>query len=360
MDFLKQNRIDEQIMEEYYTEEQEGNIFSELSPYIIGMVFLLIVIVAIFFISEIRAEPKPENNFSAPPPISGEFLADSSEEQVYFKKLNLSAEAVYVYDALRDKVLYSKNAEVQMPLASLTKLMLALVASDVISDEEIIKITSEDIDIEGDNGLYVNERWTFSELLDFTVITSSNDAASAIASAAVEDLRGNDEGYARAEGLATTSTDRTERFIQMMNQKAKDLNLGNTFFVNETGLDTSDSVSGGYGSAVNVAHLMEHIIENKPDLIDATTHKKLKLFSNIRQHTAINTNKIIDKLPGVIASKTGYTDLAGGNLAVAFDAGLAHPVIAVVLNSTFDGRFTDMEKIVETVLRSKKLHSNDN
>lgn len=349
-------------MEEYYTEEQEENIFSELSLYIIGMFFLLIVIVAIFFISKIRTEPKPENNFSAPPPISEEFVVESSKEkEINFENLNLSAEAVYVYDALRDRVLYSKNAGVQMPLASLTKLMLALVASEVIPDEEIIEIKPEDIDKEGDNGLYVNERWTFNELLDFTIITSSNDAASTIASAAADILRGQSGDYGNGENdPATTSQARPERFIQMMNQKANDLNLGNTFFVNETGLDTSESVSGGYGSAKDIAYLLEHIIENKPDLIEATTHKELRIFSNFRQHTATNTNKIIDKLPGVIASKTGYTDLAGGNLIIAFDAGLAHPVIAVVLGSTFDGRFTDMEKVVEMVLKSKKLHSEDN
>jgi len=51
-------------------------------------------------------------------------------------------------------------------------------------------------------------------------------------------------------------------------------------------------------------------------------------------------------IPGIIMGKTGYTDLAGGNLAVVFDAGVGHPVVAVVMGSTQDGRFSDMKQLV--------------
>jgi D-alanyl-D-alanine carboxypeptidase len=64
----------------------------------------------------------------------------------------------------------------------------------------------------------------------------------------------------------------------------------------------------------------------------------------------VNTNKAIDLLPNVIASKTGFTDLAGGNLVVAFDAGIAHPIIIAVLGSSFDGRFDDMTKLVNSTI----------
>jgi D-alanyl-D-alanine carboxypeptidase len=64
-------------------------------------------------------------------------------------------------------------------------------------------------------------------------------------------------------------------------------------------------------------------------------------------HTAENTNKQVYSFPGLLGSKTGYTDYAGGNLAVVFDAGLNHPIAVVVLGSSLDGRFTDVRKLVD-------------
>ena len=69
-------------------------------------------------------------------------------------------------------------------------------------------------------------------------------------------------------------------------------------------------------------------------------------------HTATNTNEVVGSIPGLIASKTGFTDLAGGNLVVAFDAGINRPVIISVLGATKDGRFTDMEMLVNASLRA--------
>jgi D-alanyl-D-alanine carboxypeptidase len=81
--------------------------------------------------------------------------------------------------------------------------------------------------------------------------------------------------------------------------------------------------------------------------MEATTYDSLQ-FSSLDgvAYLAENTNIIAKTVPGLLASKTGYTDLAGGNLAIAFDAGLAHPVIVVVLGSSQEGRFTDVEKLI--------------
>ena len=65
---------------------------------------------------------------------------------------------------------------------------------------------------------------------------------------------------------------------------------------------------------------------------------------------ARNTNQETGKFPLLIASKTGYTDLAGGNLALAFDAGFNRPIIIVVLGSSYEGRFADAEKLVWATL----------
>jgi D-alanyl-D-alanine carboxypeptidase len=63
-----------------------------------------------------------------------------------------------------------------------------------------------------------------------------------------------------------------------------------------------------------------------------------------------NTNQGVVQVPGALLSKTGFTDLAGGNLVVVFDAGMAHPVAVVVLGSTVEGRFTDVKRLMDATL----------
>jgi D-alanyl-D-alanine carboxypeptidase len=77
----------------------------------------------------------------------------------------------------------------------------------------------------------------------------------------------------------------------------------------------------------------------------------LQFASAEKRYSAENTNVVIDKIPNLIASKTGYTDLAGGNLVIAFDAGLNHPIIISVLGSTEKGRFSDVLQLVQATLK---------
>ena len=69
------------------------------------------------------------------------------------------------------------------------------------------------------------------------------------------------------------------------------------------------------------------------------------------RHVVQNTNEIVERLPAVIASKTGFTDLANGNLAIVFEAGPVRPIAIVVLGSTQKDRFTDVERLVWATLR---------
>ena len=73
--------------------------------------------------------------------------------------------------------------------------------------------------------------------------------------------------------------------------------------------------------------------------------------SDTKIHTLENTNQTIDAIPSPLLSKTGFTDLAGGNLVVVFDAGINHPVAVVVLGSTKDERFSDVQALVQETLR---------
>ena len=249
----------------------------------------------------------------------------------------VEAQSAYVYDASEHKVIYSKNADAIRPLASLTKLMSALTASELIPAYMLVKITGDDIRQEGDTGLYLDEKWPLSKLIDFTLITSSNDGVTALASVA---------GYQ----ISSTSTNPVQLFVDAMNAKARALGLGSMHFMNQSGLDVSPVVSGGYGSAKDIARLVDYIIQKDPHLLEATSYDKMIISSEDIAHVAENTNKAIGEIPNVIASKTGYTDLSGGNVIVAFNAGLNHPIIISVLGSSYDGRFVDLAALASSTL----------
>ena len=133
-----------------------------------------------------------------------------------------------------------------------------------------------------------------------------------------------------------------------MNEKSKKLGLTSMRFINETGLDVeSFDQTGGYGSARDVAMLMTWIVENEPELLEATPYERLTLVSESQKvHNIQNTNEIIGHIPSLIGSKTGYTDRAGGNLVIVFDMGFAHPIVVSVLGSSIEGRFSDAEKLI--------------
>ncbi len=252
-----------------------------------------------------------------------------------FNNLSLSAKSFLVWDIKDNKKLGGSNEEMQFPLASLTKLMTILVATELSTDKTMVTIKESDLDYDGDNGLIAGEKWRLSDIIDFMLLTSSNDGAQAIAS-----IRN-----AFDINRANQKTEK-ELFIELMNKKVGQLGMTQSFFLNETGLDVNETTSGAYGSAKDVVILVENILENYPNLLEASSHKQIKVGSNILVHQIDNTNPNVENLPNIIASKTGFTDLAGGNLMIVFDAGINHQIIITVLGSTKEERFSDMEQLV--------------
>ena len=251
-----------------------------------------------------------------------------------FEDARLVAEAAVVWDVKEQRMLFNKNGDRELPLASITKLMTALVTYELLSPEEKITISAYDLKTQGDSGLLVGEAFTMQDLLDLTLITSSNDGAVALG--------------ARVADAIDPSRDPEALFTAAMNLKAEEIGLKRTRFMNSTGLDLSPEEAGAYGTARDVALLMEHIILTVPNAV-ALTSLDVTHINNTggTYHLAENTNSIVKQIPGLIASKTGTTDLAGGNLVIAYNAGLDHPIIISVLGSTPSRRFDDMLTLVE-------------
>ncbi len=257
-----------------------------------------------------------------------------------YDALKLEAQAVVVYDVRAKQVLYARDAETPRPLASLTKLMTSLVAAESLSGGSRVAVSQNAVDTEGDSGLLANETWSLRDLIGFTLMTSSNDGADAVAAAA---------GALYTTTPSTTPEyERVDSFVAQMNTRARELGLTTTMFKNATGLDTSPGVAGAQGSAKDVASLMSYLAQERADLLAPTTKQRTMFTSEDGfEHPAINTNEHVPEIPGLIGSKTGYTELAGGNLAIVYDAGLDHPIAVVVLGSTREGRFTDVRQLVD-------------
>ncbi|MAG12598.1 hypothetical protein CL630_02175 [bacterium] len=257
-----------------------------------------------------------------------------------FLSVDITAQAAFVWDVKNNAPLYARNENSQLPLASLTKMMTALIAAEERGSKHTVIVTKDAVLQEGDHGLIVGEKWHLKDLIDFTLLTSSNDGARVLASVF---------GGEHLDGEQNS----TAPFIQKMNQKAWEIGMYQTFFINESGLDAGMEVSGTYGSARDIASLVEYVLQQYPDLMNATPRALLTTHSlDGTEHNLENTNDIVETLPGMIVSKTGFTDLAGGNLAIAFDAGPARPIIAVVLGSTEEDRLTDIGQLLWASLRS--------
>lgn len=262
-------------------------------------------------------------------------------EQAYdpFDSVVLEARAAYVYDVTNKTVLFAKNEEQRFPLASLTKVMSALVAYEKMPVESSVTINAEALAAEGDHGLRAGEKWTLKNLLDFTLTTSSNDGAKAVALA--------------IGSAGTASADAEKDFVRQMNRLASEINMKNTYYFNETGLDEDEIKGGAYGTAKDMATLFEYILVHHPRLLEATQEDVISVRTfDGRSLTANNTDEIVGNIPGIKASKTGYTDIAGGNLVVAFDPELGRTIIVSVLGSGRDSRFSDTQKLVDASLEA--------
>lgn len=237
--------------------------------------------------------------------------------------LELSADAAIAVKLDGSRIYYNKNINKQRPIASLTKLMTAIIVLENFNLDDIIKISKNDVKRIGSNGdLRPGESLTVRSLLNIMLIDSSNDAALA---------------------LARQKPD----FIYLMNKKAKELGLSDTHFVNPDGIDEN----GGYSSAFNVAKIFSYLVDNYPQVLKFLETKNMVVYSSDGkiEHRLKNTNELLGLVTEIKAGKTGYTDKAGGSLALLISSFKQNndnnDIITVVLGSP--DRFGESEKLIK-------------
>lgn len=243
---------------------------------------------------------------------------------------NVKAKSAVVLDTKTGAVLYSKNLNENLPIASLTKIMTALVVLDNVDLSEEVIISRNAFNTKGSkNGLAVGEKISVENLLKVMLVSSNNIAACA---------------------LAEHTSGSVDNFVILMNKKADLIGLKNTRFLNPSGLDgkKGNNISTSY----EVAWLVDYALE-KPLIWEILRIQKNTVTSvdGKIEHPLKNTNLLLGKLKNITGGKTGLTDEAGQCLVlVVGDSENNHRIISVVLNA--DDRFSETEKLVKWVFGS--------
>ncbi len=224
--------------------------------------------------------------------------------------LETSAQSAILINADTFSVIYSKNAEQRLPMASTTKIMTGLLLAEQNSDDRIITTTKEMVYVEGSSmGLKVGDTVSFGDLLYGIMLPSGNDAANTAA-------------------IAISGS--VDKFSQKMNSKAHELGLHNTNFVTPSGLDAD----GHFTTAYDLSVITAYALRNESFAKAAAAKSKTVTISG-KQATLTNHNKLLKMYEGVIGVKTGFTKRSGRCLVSAAKRGNT-TLIAVTLNDKND------------------------
>lgn len=202
----------------------------------------------------------------------------------------LSENSYIAVDETNGQVIVSKNSTVEVPIASLTKVMSAMVVLDLASAQEQIIVSRHASNYPPTKiGLSSGEKLTVDELLHAMLMTSANDAAQALAD-------GIDGKYNQ------------HVFVWAMNEKAKMLGLTHTHFANAQGFDSTQN----YSSAADLVVLTHYALTHYPEIanIVATDYIHLPVTSTHKQYDLYNWNGLLDVYPNVSGVKIGNTDAA--------------------------------------------------
>jgi len=284
-----------------------------------------------WFEGELRRSLRVSNRYT-------EELKIEKELQQRFKVLEINAKAailVKVNEKGNEKILFGKDSQEPLAIASLTKLMTALVVfdfDDVYNESQLVKITKEAVEQEDESrygGLEIGESLSVRNLLHMALIESSNDAA-----------------------FALTQPIGKKGFVELMNLYSKKIGLEDTYFVNPTGLepDMPERLKNT-STARDIVKLTKHILKNYPQIFEITTNQSyevLNLDKTLHHFIPKNTNELLREVPGIIGGKTGWGIEAGGCLLLVLEDPEEEGYFINVILGAKD-RFTEMRKLINAI-----------
>ncbi|MEK9206941.1 MAG: D-alanyl-D-alanine carboxypeptidase family protein [Patescibacteria group bacterium] len=252
--------------------------------------------------------------------------------QKFFSSNNtpeISAKSALVYDLTDGKVLYEKNAREKLPMASLTKIMTAIVAMDHKRSDDMYNVYPESLVGENVMGLTSGEILSLNELLHGLVLNSGNDAA---------------------EVIASNTMNRTD-FIKAMNDKAKSLGLKDTNFTNPSGLEGEGNQ---YTTSYDLLVITKYALNNYPEFAEvvSTPEYHMPATEEHKAYDLYNETNLLTSYPGVKGVKDGFTDEAGLCLVTYLDY-KDHKIIGVILGS--QNRRAEMKELLDYSLSTQGI-----
>lgn len=251
-------------------------------------------------------------------------LAPVGAEAGNVTNLEIKAKSVILMEPMTKTILYENNSDEQTAPASITKIMALLLVMEEIKKgtlklDTVITATEHACSMGGSQiWLEPGEQMTVHELLKAAVIASANDATVALGEA----VAGSEEG-----------------FVDLMNQKAKELGMNNTHFKNCTGLDAEGHLTSAHDVAVMSSELIKY------DLIKKYSTVWMDSLRN-GESELVNTNKLVRFYEGCTGLKTGTTSKAGYCLSATADKD-GMQLVAVVLDAeTSSDRFEGAKKLL--------------
>lgn len=212
------------------------------------------------------------------------------------ENLKLYSLSAVLIDGDTGRVLYGKDENTARPMASTTKIMTLILALEYGETEDVVTVSSyaskmPDVQL----GITEGEQYKLKDLLFSMMLESHNDSAVAIA----EHIGGS-----------------VEKFSDMMNKKAMELGLSDTYFITPNGLDATDENGNHHTTAKDLALIMKYCIMDSPQreaFIDICQTRSYTFsdYEGKRSFTVNNKNAFLDMFDGVIAGKTGFTGDAG-------------------------------------------------
>ena len=294
---------------------------------------ILILIILILFISffsylfwfkKINNQEKIRDNITYQPEIKkSEVLAVETVELLEIEARG--AISVLIRDNQPPQILFEKNIDEKLPIASLVKLMTAYVVLEYYDLLYEIEISEQAIlQPETTGNLKKGQKLSIKDLLFPLLIESSNDAA-----------------FALAETIGQ------EKFVYLMNNEANRLGLKNTFFINSSGLDPlNPNKPINYSTIQDLVKFTKYLLDkdNNNLLWNILSTKEIELYGQ----RLVNTNQLLGEIPNIISGKTGLTVMAGGSLLLVLEAPDNNGyLINIILGApTSESRFEEMRKLI--------------
>ena len=242
----------------------------------------------------------------------------------------LNAKIGLIFDRASKTILYEKNGLKQVPMASTTKIMTAIVVLENADLTDVVTIDKKAAGTGGSRlGLKVNDKITVHDLLYGLMLKSGNDTAVALAI----HVGGSVEGFA-----------------EMMNQTAKEMGWNNSHFVTPHGLDAQ----GHYTTAYELACMADYALQN-PKFKEIVSTKTYTVTLNGRPQVISNTNELLGVLDGVYGVKTGFTNGANRCLVTACKRGDLDIITVVLGADTKKIRTQDSIKLIEYIHKNYQV-----